>query len=290
MDDLRFALQRYSFYHVIPLGGTLQTPGWDHPEIRRTQEMTLHALGQLDLKERRVLDVGCRDGLLSFAAERQGADEVIGIDNDVSRGAVELLIPHLGSQVQMVELNVHDLTPETFGLFDVVVCAGVLYHLRYPFWGLKRLRDVLRPGGVLLLETAVLADGSDDPLLFCPVGPESPFEPTSCSFFNRKGLEDTLRSLGFTIGSVAHLYDYEQHLRRPWVRCKRRLQALFGRRERRWIDRAVFVCPVAADPANVDRPTLDYWEGTHRMHTKDQRNKAKTEKEVQDSPPGPSKE
>jgi 2-polyprenyl-3-methyl-5-hydroxy-6-metoxy-1,4-benzoquinol methylase len=83
---------------------------------------------------------------------------VIGIDSDLSKGATEFLIPHFRSHVQMHELTLFDLRPQTFGRFDVIVLAGVLYHLRYPFWGLKILRDLLSPDGILIIETAILMD------------------------------------------------------------------------------------------------------------------------------------
>src|SRR5262249_7329636 len=149
-----------------------------------------------------VLDIGCRDGLFSFEAEKMGAAEVIGIDNDPSVAAIRFLIPYFKSKVQMHELNVYDLLPTTFGKFDVVIFSGVLYHLRYPFWGLKLVRDVVKDGGTLLLETAVYVDDNKYPLLFCPVGAESPYEPTSCTFFNTKALTDTLYSLGLTVRKI----------------------------------------------------------------------------------------
>ena len=113
----------------------------------RLQVPVLNALKTLDLSGKRVLDVGCRDGLFSFAAEKAGALEVVGIDNDLSKGAVEFLIPFFDSKVEMYELNLYDLTVERFGKFDVIMLPGVLYHLRYPFWGLKILRDLINPNG-----------------------------------------------------------------------------------------------------------------------------------------------
>jgi hypothetical protein len=59
------------------------------------------------------------------------------------------------------------------------------------------LRDALKPDGVILIETAVLLDANSHAMLYCPIGNESPYEPTSCTFFNEKGLLDTLASLGF---------------------------------------------------------------------------------------------
>jgi SAM-dependent methyltransferase len=40
--------------------------------------------------------------------------------------------------------------------FDVVVCSGVLYHVYSPIHLLGHLRSALRPGGLLVLETAAI--------------------------------------------------------------------------------------------------------------------------------------
>lgn len=199
MDDaqLRREMEGLAFYHTIPLTPTLSTPGW--PVVIPIVEMTLRALRKLDLRGKRVLDIGCRDGLFCFEAEKLGASEVIGIDNDIDPRLSDFLIRTLGSHAVIQSFNLFDLRPETFGRFDVIVFPGVLYHLRYPFWALKLVRDVLADGGTLVLETAVLADENRHALLFCPTGTESPYEPTSCTFFNRKGLEDTLTSMGFGV-------------------------------------------------------------------------------------------
>jgi SAM-dependent methyltransferase len=212
---------------------------------------TLEALRALDLRGKRVLDVGCRDGLCCFEAEKLGATEVLGIDNDLSPGAVEFLIPTLKSGVRMYELNVYDLTPQHFGTFDVVVFSGVLYHLRYPFWGLKRVKDVLRDGGVLILETATLVDDNRHALLYCPVGKESPYEPTSCTFFNLKGLRDSLYSLGLVVRHVEALCGCEL------VDTKDRDVPL--------IERNTLVCTAA--PHVLDAPVTSYWEGTHDINS-----------------------
>lgn len=235
----------------------------------RTQNLVLSELQRLDLKGMRVLDIGCRDGLYSFAAERQGANEVIGIDNDLSAGATEFLIPYFRSRVSMLELNLYDLTADRLGTFDVVIFAGVLYHLRFPFWGLKRISDALRLHGTLLLETAIQVDPNREALLFCPVGMDSPYEPSSCSFFNGKGLMDTLASLGISITRIVYLDGAIDDLVGPWRRLREHLRHLVGRGRHSYpIRRAVFTC-LRTEP---DRDALpagigDYWYRTHKLHS-----------------------
>ena len=242
-------LADYKFYHTIQLTENIKTAG--APEHAVSQKPVLAEIQKLDFVEKRVLDVGCRDGLYSFLAEQKGAAEIVGIDHDLSQGAIELLIPFLKSKVRMHEMNLLNLKRETFGQFDVIIFAGVLYHLRYPFWSLKLLRDVMRPGGVMILETAVFYGQDNFPMLYCPTGDNSPYEATSCTFFNRKGLTETLQSLGWKVcfSSVLHPH----------------AEGIASEEDRPVVDRAVFVCEYSAEHEGT---TLEnYWTGLHNLHT-----------------------
>jgi 2-polyprenyl-3-methyl-5-hydroxy-6-metoxy-1,4-benzoquinol methylase len=245
--DIRERINQYPWYHAVQVTEDIATPGLHHhPGLIG---MTLAHLRRLDLRGKRFLDIGCRDGFFCFEAEKLGAAEVVGIDNDLSRGAVELLVPLLRSKVRMHQMNVLDLRPETFGKFDVVLCAGVLYHLRYPFWSLKLIRDVIKEDGNLLLETAVLVDDNRRALLFCPIGADSPYEGTSCTFYNTKALTETLGSLGLEVNQVTCL--------NPDCWSRPPAETV--------IDRAALVCRHSSQMTN---PRLTaYWDGIHHMHT-----------------------
>lgn len=246
-DEIARRIWDYNWYHVIDLGNGLRTPGM---EINvPSQQKVLEAIRSIDLQGARVLDIGCRDGLYCFEMERLGAAEVIGIDNDISPGAVELLIPALESKVQMRQMNLLDLTPETFGLFDVILFAGVLYHLRYPFEAMRIMRDLLSERGRLIVETAVFADANRHAYLYCPIGDENPYDPTSVTFFNLKGLRDSLTSFGLVTESVV-------------------LQCAFKpdpTDQKKVIDRVCVVC--RKDMASVKDYVQRYWEGTHELHS-----------------------
>ena len=298
-------LSKYKWYHLIELEDGIVTPGYA-PHVQIPSLKDVHkALRSIPLEGRRVLDIGCRDGLFSFEAEKLGAREVIGIDNDVSAGATEFLIPYFGSQVKMYELNVYDLKPETFGKFDVVIFAGVLYHLRYPFWALKRIRDVMEDDGQLIIETAVLDAFNEYALLYCPSEAESPYGVTSVTFFNAKGLTDTLYSMGITVRSINYCYKTEATDETieatdespgllPSLKyrifssrlLKRRILDFPASVKQRFIkkasppdgnvlpngkmgpiDRGTFICDVT--PNVVDQDVLTYWEHTHKFHSTD---------------------
>jgi SAM-dependent methyltransferase len=262
-NQLRDELKKYIFYHIIQVTENLSTPGYE--DYVPIQEVPLRALSSLDLKNKRVLDIGCRDGLFSFEAEKLGAQEIIGIDNDLSMGAVNVLIPHFKSKVKMYEFNVIDLKPETFGMFDVVIFPGVLYHLRYPFWVLKQIKDVLHEGGQLIIETAVLVDDNKQPLLLCPIGSEGPYhEATSCTFFNIKGLTDTLTTLDLVTQKTELLSPPPSSDNKNLLSSiKSRLRAL--KPVKPYVDRATFIC--CKQSQTVNQKAKEYWDSTHKLET-----------------------
>jgi tRNA (mo5U34)-methyltransferase len=61
--------------------------------------------------------------------------------------------------VQVLPLGIEDL-PAKLHCFDTTFSMGVLYHRKSPIDHLLELRDTLRPGGELVLETLVV-DGPD---------------------------------------------------------------------------------------------------------------------------------
>ena len=141
------------WWHRIDLGDGLVTPGRDDSPAKLAR-LQLPA----DLTGLRVLDIGAWDGFFSFEAERRGAAEVVAIDGPAwERGATsgracfDLAHETLGSKVQPVPLDVMALSPERVGRFDVVLCLGVLYHLRAPWAALERIASVC--DGLLVLET-----------------------------------------------------------------------------------------------------------------------------------------
>jgi SAM-dependent methyltransferase len=270
-NEIRQAMSRYKFYHIIQLTDNIATPG--HTGYVPAQNLCVKHLKSLDLKGKRVLDIGCRDGLFSFVAESMGAEEVIGIDNDLSKPATEFLIPYFKSKIKMIQMNLYDLKPDNFGLFDVVIFPGVLYHLRYPFWGLRVIRDVLRVGGHFLIETPIWKGERNNAMLFCPIGKESPYEPTSCTFFNEKGLVDTLISMGFETVAIEYLkrkgtFRLIDSMRRFKTRIETGMKMCLSMKPRppiRTVTRSVFHSIFRG--YDKDSFVMQYWEEIHHFHT-----------------------
>jgi len=198
-NDLIKKIEKYNWYHEIQLTSKLVTPG-SIPAINELNRLIKEKIQKkIFFKNKRVLDIGCREGLYSFLAEKAGASEIIGIDNDLSAAAIDFLIPFFQSKVKMYELNLYEFNSEKFGAFDVVIMLGVLYHLKFPFWGLKRACDAVANKGIIVISTAIL----DLPiieemeLLYFPSATGGPFGYDSPSYFNKKCLCSAMQANGF---------------------------------------------------------------------------------------------
>jgi tRNA (mo5U34)-methyltransferase len=146
-----------SWVHNVDLGGGYVTDGaWGdgNPEINR-------ALADVDFVGKRVLDIGCWDGRYSFEAERRGAREVHATDLISQRAfsahpTFEIARAARRSHaVYHPDLSVYDVEKLEIDDFDVVIFAGVYYHLKDPLLAFSTLRRVMRAGGTILVEGAI---------------------------------------------------------------------------------------------------------------------------------------
>jgi len=194
-SELRAEVSKIWWYHTIPLGHGIVTPGVDDPGER------LHKLGiPDDLRGKTVLDVGAWDGFFSFEAERRGAARVVATDShawrDVGKQGFELARRVLKSRVEDRDLDVLDLSPETVGIFDLVLFLGVLYHMKDPLAGLERVASVT--GERMILATALDLVGLKRPAAAFYPGREFNDDPTNWWGPNPAAVVGMLRTVGFT--------------------------------------------------------------------------------------------
>jgi tRNA (mo5U34)-methyltransferase len=118
------------------------------------------------LRGRRVLDVGCGSGYHCWRMLGDGATEVIGIDPTplfvVQFWALQRYLQQ--DNIWVLPLAIEQVPPK-LQAFDTVFSMGVLYHRRAPLDHLQELKDCLRPGGQLVLETLVIEGELGDTLL-----------------------------------------------------------------------------------------------------------------------------
>jgi tRNA (mo5U34)-methyltransferase len=109
------------------------------------------------LAGRAVLDIGCGNGYHCWRMRGAGAGEVVGIDPTplfiVQFAALQRYLQE--PAVNLLPMGIEHL-PAGMRAFDTVFSMGVLYHRRSPMKHLQELREALRQGGELVLETLVI--------------------------------------------------------------------------------------------------------------------------------------
>ena len=211
------------WWHTIDLGHGILTPG--RKDIN--QDIKNWKLDDESIfKDKRVLDIGAWDGGASFHAEKMGAKEVLAIDvaawdieeaikideqgfagrEDVWWGTPEpfnFAKRALKSNVQSKVLSVYDIDKNEIGSFDIVIFAGVLYHLRHPLLALEKIFDILNPSGLLFVETQIV-EGSK-PLMVFLEKDEAFNDPANWWFPTPSCAKAMLRSSGFKINSSSSI-------------------------------------------------------------------------------------
>ena len=101
-------------------------------KVRRVMQLTRDLAAQ-PFPALRILDLGCGDGVYAIEAGLRGA-EVLAVDARRQRmdlGAACAARHGIGT-VRFVQDDVRRVTRQAYGVFDVVYCLGILYHLDAP--------------------------------------------------------------------------------------------------------------------------------------------------------------
>ncbi|GGZ76110.1 tRNA 5-methoxyuridine(34)/uridine 5-oxyacetic acid(34) synthase CmoB [Paraglaciecola chathamensis] len=116
------------------------------------------------LENRYVLDVGCGSGYHMWRMLGENAKMVVGADPSQLFLMQFQAIKHFNPdpRIHLLPVGVEQL-PEK-NAFDTVFSMGVLYHRKSPLDFLQQLKNQLRPGGELVLETLVV-EGDENTVL-----------------------------------------------------------------------------------------------------------------------------
>ena len=202
-EELRKRADKISWWHTLDLGQGVVTKGVTDPYRDLFPRLSLPH----DLTGKTVLDIGTWDGAAAWECERRGAARVVAVDsfawraenqaltNGTGRAGFDLAHEVYGSKVEPVFCEVLDLDPAALGVFDVVLCLGLLYHMRHPLLALERVAAMT--GELLILETHVDMQHDLLPAMRFYPGRELNNDGTNWWGPNAVCVEAMLRDVGF---------------------------------------------------------------------------------------------
>jgi len=204
-ESIAKRIRAIRWFHRIDLGQGVVTPG-DDDSAKKLAQMRMPET----LRGKTFLDIGAWDGFFSFEAERRGATRVLATDSFVWKGNVPgrskdgFLTARslLGSGVEHLEIDPLDISPQSVGMWDVVLFAGVLYHMIHPMLALERAASVTKE--LLIVETATDLEFVRRPAMAFYPGGELARDASNWSGVNTRALRAMLRHSGFCEVTVVH--------------------------------------------------------------------------------------
>jgi tRNA (mo5U34)-methyltransferase len=108
------------------------------------------------IADRTVVDIACHQGWFSTKIAAMGARDVLAVDARTEHVAdANLIRDALGLRnMRVAQSDVHALTPDTLGTFDIVLMLGLIYHLENPVGALRVARALTRR--ICLVETQIV--------------------------------------------------------------------------------------------------------------------------------------
>jgi SAM-dependent methyltransferase len=148
----------------------------------------------------RVLEFGCASGYMSEALRDRLSASVVGVELDAE--AAQLAAVHT-ERVLVGDAEELDLEAELGGeRFDAILFADVLEHLRDPAALLRRVRQFVAEGGVVIASIPNIAHASVRLALLSGsfrYREEGLLDAGHLRFFTREGIQDLFESSGYLI-------------------------------------------------------------------------------------------
>ena len=196
------------WFHSLDLDG-FQTVGRFPPHMppNCTLFPAIDLINRIDVTGSECLDIGTANGLTAFGLEHKGG-KVTATDILPSPSpCFSLAHEALGSSVDyQYNISLRD-APDVFGAesFDLVVCAGVMYHLLDPFDAIHCPRRLLRRDGFLVLETAFDPSATSPSMVLNPTATPLIADPYTYWIPSKAAVVAMLELFGFEIIAIRYI-------------------------------------------------------------------------------------
>jgi tRNA (mo5U34)-methyltransferase len=197
-SDLEKRVHELPWHHQIDFGNGLLSPGSTKISTLKAQADVYFRHG---MEGKEFLDIGCWDGFNSFEARRRGAARVLATDHFAwsekcwgKRESFELARAHLAPEVDVLDIDLPELSQERIGRFHVVLFAGVFYHLRHPLLVLESISSLASE--YLIVETHMDALEEQRPAMIFYPGNELANDSTNWWGPNAACVEAMMRDVG----------------------------------------------------------------------------------------------
>ena len=192
------------WFHAIDFGNGVSSAGRFSEDV--PPNYTLYGvfdfLKDIRLDGMSCLDIGTMDGLTAFILKSRGAETVTATD------MAETETFAMGRELLGLDIDYRtpyriDQLPELFDVkrFDLVVNAGILYHVFDPLQSLIDCRLLLKSNGLMILETQYAFDERGPVMIFNPGDETGRSNPHANTFWkpSRKTVEAMAELAGFEI-------------------------------------------------------------------------------------------
>lgn len=206
--DLIQEAKSIPWFHAIDFGDFVSPGRFGADRVPNGTLIPVYELiRHVDLKGLHVLDIGTADGVIALGAKAMGAQRVVATDGTprrpfkIARRLSGLDIEYIGD---MQDIQLASRRDE-MGRFDVVVMAGFLYHVFAPLTVLAAARALVRPGGLLIIETVYR--GGDEPTLMLNTAMDPPLTEQHSTYWvgTRHCIEEMLKLVSFDVLGSASL-------------------------------------------------------------------------------------
>jgi len=213
-------IRAFEWYYSCELRPGVFTKGLHHQNVWVTRML----MSRIDFNGMRVLDIGAMEGYLTVLARKAGA-AVTAYDRPIDfKYRVDLV-----KEAQKIDFEYVNGLPfnryvwnhhETMQpLFECVISSGVFYHTIEPLLFIWFVKSLLRPGGIMILETQSVLD--DEPYL--AANAHGRYIQGNNYYFPSTGwLDYYIRALGFRPIDIEYVYlreAYGRKMLRTGVTC-----------------------------------------------------------------------